>query len=99
MRLAELIDESELRAHFAASRTSVRDALSRLESAGIISRQQGKGAFQAAGLQDGDVVTAIGGRPIGSVADLEQLQNGQTTGVTIERGGQSLPVTLPAGAR
>lgn len=40
-----LPSENELRAHFAASRTSVRDALSRLESAGIISRQQGKGAF------------------------------------------------------
>jgi Transcriptional regulators len=40
-----LPSESELCAHFSASRTSVRDALSRLESAGIISRQQGKGAF------------------------------------------------------
>ena len=40
-----LPSESELCAHFSASRTSVREALSRLESAGIISRQQGKGAF------------------------------------------------------
>jgi GntR family transcriptional regulator len=40
-----LPSESELCAHFSASRTSVRDALSRLESAGIISRRQGKGAF------------------------------------------------------
>lgn len=40
-----LPSENELRAHFAASRTSVREALSRLERAGIISRQQGKGAF------------------------------------------------------
>lgn len=40
-----LPSENELRAHFAASRTSVREALARLESAGIISRQQGKGAF------------------------------------------------------
>ncbi|WP_298810451.1 type II secretion system protein N [uncultured Sphingomonas sp.] len=66
---------------------------------GLTLRGQGKGAFQAAGLQDGDVVTAIQGRPIGSAADLEQLQNGQATSVTIERGGQSLPVTLPGGAR
>jgi len=66
---------------------------------GLTLRGQGKGAFQAAGLQDGDVVTAIQGRPIGSAADLEQLQNGSATSVTIERGGQSLPVTLPAGAR
>jgi general secretion pathway protein C len=66
---------------------------------GLTLRGQGKGAFQAAGLKDGDVVTAIGGRPIGSAADLEQLQNGQATSVTIERGGQSLPVTLPGGVR
>ena len=66
---------------------------------GLTLRGQGKGAFQAAGLQDGDVVTAIGGRAITSAADLEQLQNGQVSAVTIERGGQSLPVTLPAGAR
>jgi GntR family transcriptional regulator len=40
-----LPSEHELCAHFTASRTSVRDALSRLERAGIISRRQGKGAF------------------------------------------------------
>jgi DNA-binding GntR family transcriptional regulator len=40
-----LPSESELREHFVASRTSVREALARLESAGLISRQQGKGAF------------------------------------------------------
>lgn len=64
---------------------------------GLTLRGQGKGAFQAAGLQDGDVVTAIAGKPIASAADLEQLQG--ATSVTIQRGGQSLPVTLPAGAR
>ncbi|MFV0375625.1 GntR family transcriptional regulator [Microbacterium sp.] len=40
-----LPSESELCGYFDASRTSVREALSRLESAGIISRRQGKGAF------------------------------------------------------
>lgn len=65
---------------------------------GLTLRGQGKGAFQAAGLQNGDVVTAINGRAINSAADLEQLQGGATS-VTIERGGQSLPVTLPGGAR
>ncbi|WP_337331897.1 GntR family transcriptional regulator [Microbacterium bandirmense] len=40
-----LPSESELREHFDASRTSIREALARLESAGLISRQQGKGAF------------------------------------------------------
>lgn len=66
---------------------------------GLVLRGQGKGAFQAAGLQDGDVLTAINGRPVRSAADLEQLANGGATGVTIERGGQSLPVTLPGGVR
>lgn len=40
-----LPSENELCAHFAASRTSVRDALAKLESAHLISRRQGKGAF------------------------------------------------------
>ena len=42
---ARLPSENALCAHFQASRTSVRDALARLESAGIIFRHQGKGAF------------------------------------------------------
>lgn len=40
-----LPSENDLCGHFGASRTSVREALSRLESAGIVSRRQGKGAF------------------------------------------------------
>ena len=66
---------------------------------GLTLRGQGKGAFQAAGLRDGDVLTAINGRPISGAADLEQLASGGATSVTIERGGQSLPVTLPGGVR
>lgn len=41
----KLPSENDLCAHFSASRTSIREALARLEKAGIISRQQGKGAF------------------------------------------------------
>src|SRR5690625_4532744 len=40
-----LPSESELGTHFGASRTSIRDALERLENAGMITRQQGRGAF------------------------------------------------------
>lgn len=40
-----LPSESQLREHFGVSRTSVRDALERLEEVGMISRQQGRGAF------------------------------------------------------
>lgn len=41
----QLPSEHELCAHFGVSRTSVREALARLEKAGIINRQQGRGAF------------------------------------------------------
>ena len=61
---------------------------------GLTVRAQGSGtAFRAAGLQDGDVVTAIAGQPVGGAGDLERL--GQASGpvpVTVTRGGQ--PVTL-----
>lgn len=42
---AKLPSEHSLREHFGVSRTTIREALSRLERSGIISRQQGKGAF------------------------------------------------------
>jgi GntR family transcriptional regulator len=42
-----LPSEHELCAHFAVSRTSVREALARLTKAGIIRREQGRGAFVA----------------------------------------------------
>jgi len=41
----QLPSEHELCAHFDVSRTSVREALSRLEKSGLITRRQGKGAF------------------------------------------------------
>lgn len=66
---------------------------------GLTLRGQGKGVFQSAGLQDGDVLVAIGGRPVTGASDLEQLATGGATSVTIERGGQRLPVTLPGGVR
>ena len=40
-----LPSENQLRAHLDVSRTSVRDALAKLEAAGLISRAQGRGAF------------------------------------------------------
>lgn len=41
----KLPSENALCAHFGVSRTTVREALSHLETAGIVTRQQGKGAF------------------------------------------------------
>jgi len=43
----KLPSENALCAHFGVSRTTVREALSHLETAGIVTRQQGKGAFVA----------------------------------------------------
>ncbi|KQT32738.1 type II secretory protein PulC [Sphingomonas sp. Leaf412] len=66
---------------------------------GLTVRGQGGSAFADAGLRDGDVVTAIGGRPIAGPADLDRLaREGAAAGtlaLTIERGGQSLPLTIP----
>ena len=66
---------------------------------GLTVRGQGNGAFAAAGLRDGDVLTAVNGRAIGGPADLEQMVRdgaaGGTLSFTVERGGQSLPLTIP----
>ena len=57
-------------------------------------------AFRASGLHEGDVITRIGGRPVGSVADLErlgtQVAQGGSVALTVERGSDtlSLPITI-----
>lgn len=66
---------------------------------GVTLRGQGGGAFAAAGLRDGDVLTGVNGRAITGAADMEKLVRegaaGGTLSFTIERGGQSLPLTIP----
>jgi general secretion pathway protein C len=75
-------------------------AIPRIEGgriSGLTLRGQGGAAFRAAGLRDGDVVTAIGDRAVSGPADLDRLQraaDGGTLALTIERGGQSLPLTI-----
>ncbi|WP_260598673.1 type II secretion system protein N [Sphingomonas endolithica] len=66
---------------------------------GLVVRAQGSGAaFRQAGLQDGDVVTVIGGRPVSGPGDLERLApqfgNGGTLSLTVERGTNTLPLSL-----
>lgn len=64
---------------------------------GVTLRAQGAGdAFRAAGLRDGDVVTAIAGRPIAGIADVERLSQAGSGPVqlTIERGGQTMPLSV-----
>ena len=56
-------------------------------------------AFRAAGLREGDVVTAIGGEPVRSMADADRLAQGAAAGgkvaVAIERNGQTIQLSVP----
>lgn len=66
---------------------------------GLVVRPQGSGAlFRQAGLRDGDVVTAIAGRPVSGADDLDRVaadfRGGGNIPLTIERGGQTLPLAL-----
>lgn len=66
---------------------------------GLAVRPQGSGAaFRAAGLREGDIITAIGGRPVSGPADLERLteqfREGGALSLTVERGGQVLPIAV-----
>lgn len=66
---------------------------------GLVVRGQGGSAFGAAGLRDGDVVTAVGGAPVQGPADLERLTRAAagsgSLSITVERGGQTVPITVP----
>ena len=66
---------------------------------GLVVRPQGSGAaFRRAGLREGDVITAIGGRPVTGPGDLDRLgtdfAKGGTLSVTVERGNQTLPLAI-----
>lgn len=66
---------------------------------GLVVRGQGDGgAFRAAGLRDGDVVTALGGRPVTGQGDFERLARERAGGgqvpITVERGGQTLSLSV-----
>lgn len=60
--------------------------------------------FSAIGFRPGDVIIAVNGTKIASASDLGQLQQslapGATLSLTVERGGQQVPITLSlAGSR
>ena len=70
---------------------------------GLVVRPQGSGdAFRQAGLQPGDVVTALAGRPVTGPADLDRLSADYPTGgaipITVERGQQTLSLSLTVSA-
>lgn len=64
---------------------------------GIVLTSRGPG-FARAGFQEGDIVTQVNGRPIGSVADLQALQSQLTPGarisLSVERGASVVPIAL-----
>ncbi|MDY0959082.1 MULTISPECIES: type II secretion system protein N [unclassified Sphingomonas] len=70
---------------------------------GLVVRSQGSGAaFRAAGLREGDIVTALGGRPVTGPGDLDRLAadfaQGGSLSITVERGDQTLPLSLQIAA-
>jgi general secretion pathway protein C len=66
---------------------------------GLVVRPAGSGAaFRAAGLRDGDILTEIGGRAVQGPGDIERLSaqfaGGGTIGLTVERGGQTVALSV-----
>lgn len=71
---------------------------------GLTVRAQGSGAaFRAAGLRDGDVITAIAGRPVTGADDIDRVADefadGGTVPITVERGGTTLPLAVKVAPR
>jgi general secretion pathway protein C len=54
--------------------------------------------FQLAGFRSGDVIVAVNGARISSLIDVQHLQSSLAPGarltLTVERGGQTLPIAL-----
>ncbi|HEU0043777.1 type II secretion system protein N [Sphingomonas sp.] len=66
---------------------------------GLVVRPQGSGAlFREAGLREGDVVTAIGGRPVAGADDLDRIaadfRGGGNIPIQVERNNQMLSLAL-----
>ena len=63
---------------------------------GLTVQPQGDGAvFRAAGLQPGDVIRAINGRPVATAADIAtQIAPGARLSLEVERGSSIVPVAL-----
>ena len=66
---------------------------------GLVVRSQGSGTvFRQAGLREGDVVTAIAGRPVTGPDDIDRLaidfKGGGSIPLTVERGTQTLPLSI-----
>ncbi|MGD9811812.1 MAG: PDZ domain-containing protein, partial [Sphingobium sp.] len=64
---------------------------------GLVVSSKGPG-FAAAGFREGDIITKIGDRPVGSAGDLSALQQmlvpGARIGLTVERGASEVPIAI-----
>lgn len=64
---------------------------------GIVLSSRGP-AFQAAGFKDGDIITQINGRSVGSAGDISNLQQllapGARISVMVERGASTVPIAI-----
>lgn len=66
---------------------------------GIILSPQGDGAmFRSAGFRDGDIITAVEGKPVSSAADIAALKSqivpGTRISVEVERGAKTVPISI-----
>jgi general secretion pathway protein C len=66
---------------------------------GLVLRPQGTGAvFAQAGLQEGDVLTSLAGRPVTGPDDVDRVgrdfPNGGNVPISVERGGRTLPLAI-----
>lgn len=66
---------------------------------GLVVRPQGTGnLFRQAGLREGDVITSVGGRPVSGADEFDRVASAFRAGgnipLVVERGGQTLPLSL-----
>lgn len=71
---------------------------------GLVVRPQGSAvAFRAAGLKEGDIITAIGGRPVNGPTDFDNIEKGLADGGTlalaVQRDGQNVNLAVPVSGR
>ncbi|MFC4292833.1 type II secretion system protein N [Sphingorhabdus arenilitoris] len=61
----------------------------------VVSAKDDGSILRAAGLQSGDIITSVNGKPVTSPSDLaSQFSPGSRLSVQIERGGQKIPVAI-----
>lgn len=71
---------------------------------GIVVSPRGEGElFRAAGFQDGDIIVSVNGQPVSSTSDIATLKRqivpGARLSVEVERGADTVPITINMGAQ